>query len=52
METGSDDDNDTSASKKRKVENAADGSSDVGEGSVIGSELADVAQAGLDELTA
>ncbi len=48
METGSDDGDDTSTSKKRKVENAADGSSDVGDGS----ELADLAQAGLDELAA
>ena len=52
METGSDDGNDTSTSKKSKVENAADSSSDVGEGSVIGSELADLAQAGLDGLIA
>lgn len=47
METGSDDEYDTPTSKKRKYEDA------VGEGSVIGSELADLAQAGLDaEITA
>ncbi|KAF6238677.1 hypothetical protein HO173_003183 [Letharia columbiana] len=53
METGSDDDNDTRTSKKRKYEDAVTDPSDVGEGSVIGSELADLAQAGLDaEITA
>lgn len=53
METGSDDGNDTPTPKKRKFEDAAEGSSDVGEGSVIGSELAELAQAGFeDELSA
>lgn len=53
METGSDDEYDTPPSKKRKYEDAVNDSSDVGEGSVIGSELADLAQAGLDaEITA
>lgn len=46
METGNDD-------GKRKDKDAVDGSSNVGEESVIGSELADQAQAGFeDEITA
>lgn len=49
MKTGSDDGNDTPTSKKRKYKDAADGSSEVGEGSAVGSEPADLAQAGLDE---
>ena len=43
METGSDGGDCTPSSKKRKYESAVDASSDVGEGSVIGSELEDLA---------
>lgn len=48
METGSDNDNNT-PTKKRKYKDAVDGSSDVGEASINGSELADLAQAGFDD---
>ena len=43
METGSDETDFTPSSKKRKHESAVDASSDVGEGSVVGSELEDLA---------
>lgn len=49
METGSDNDNDAPTFKKRKYKDFGDDSSDVGEGSLIGSELAGLAQAGLDD---
>lgn len=49
METGSDDENDT-PTKKRKYQATIDDSSDIGEGTSIGSELADLAQAGLDHV--
>ncbi|CAF9921978.1 MAG: hypothetical protein ALECFALPRED_001987 [Alectoria fallacina] len=49
METGCDNDNDAPTFKKRKYKDFGDVSSDVGEGSLIGSELADLAQAGLDD---
>lgn len=53
METGNDDGNETPTSKKRKYKDVVEGSSDVGEGPLIGSELADMAQAGFeDEITA
>ncbi|KAL9137930.1 MAG: hypothetical protein Q9175_000840 [Cornicularia normoerica] len=49
VETGSDDENDT-PTKKRKYQATIDDSSDIGEGTSIGSELADLAQAGLDHV--
>lgn len=48
METGSNDEND-SPTKKRKYNDAINGSSDVGEGSVISSELVQLAQAALED---
>ena len=53
METDNENGNETPTAKNRKYKDAVDASSDVGEGPVIGSEVADMAQAGFeDEITA